>query len=59
MAQLRDINFDNLKKFVIEFSNQEHCNCNLKEDDLVLNIANKIEGAMEYRDMVAKEWKNV
>ena len=31
----------------------------VKEDDLVLNIANKIEGTMEYKDQIAKEWKNV
>lgn len=28
-----------------------------KEDDVVLNIANKIEGTMEYKDMTAKEMK--
>ena len=27
------------------------------EDDVVLNIANKIEGTMEYADMVSKEWE--
>ena len=29
----------------------------VKEDDLVLNIANKIEGSMEYANQVAKEMK--
>jgi hypothetical protein len=48
MAQLRDINFDNLKKFVIEFSNQEHCNCNLKEDDLVLLPHVKSDGTIVF-----------
>ena len=27
------------------------------EDDLVLNIANKLEGTMEYHDQIAKGWK--
>ena len=29
------------------------------EDDLVLNMAHKIEGTMEYKDQIAKEWENV
>ena len=28
-------------------------------DAEVLNIANKIEDTMEYKDQIAKEWKNV
>ena len=29
----------------------------VKEDDLVLNIANQIEGTMPYKDQYVKEWK--
>ena len=29
----------------------------VKDDDLVLNIANKLEETMEYKDQVAKEWR--
>ena len=29
------------------------------EDDVILNIANKIEDTMEYKNQIAKEWKNV
>ena len=31
----------------------------VKEDDIVLNIANKIEGTMEYNDQIARGEKNV
>ena len=29
----------------------------IKEDDVVLNIANQIEGTMPYKDQVVREWK--